>query len=115
MAERGGHGYELVERLKPLGYEWAGKPGPTYGELRKLEEDGMVASTWDAAERGPARRVYELTDGGRAALRAAAADMAALGALAEDYGRRYAALPSAPAAPPPPRDRARWTGGRSRR
>ena len=37
LAEAPGHGYELMERLKPLGFDWGG-PGPIYRELRALEE-----------------------------------------------------------------------------
>lgn len=61
LGEREGHGYDLVERLGCFGFDWSGKPGPTYSELRKLEEAGLVASAWDMGERGPARRVYRLT------------------------------------------------------
>ena len=35
-----------------------------------LEEDGLVSSEWDAAEPGPAKRRYELTESGHELLRA---------------------------------------------
>jgi PadR family transcriptional regulator PadR len=38
--------------------------------LRSLEEDGLVKSTWDTQNHGPARRVYELTDQGMEYLHA---------------------------------------------
>ena len=64
LAEAPGHGYELMERLKPLGFDWGG-PGPIYRELRSLENAGLVASAWSAPRAGPVPRVYELTDEGR--------------------------------------------------
>ena len=42
--------------------------GNLYRALRRLEEEGLVRSEWDAAAPGPARRVYELTDAGRELL-----------------------------------------------
>jgi DNA-binding PadR family transcriptional regulator len=41
--------------------------------LRSLEEGGLVCSTWDTQNSGPARRVYELTDQGMEFLHAWAA------------------------------------------
>jgi PadR family transcriptional regulator PadR len=42
--------------------------GNLYRVLRALEEQGLVASEWDESVAGPAKRVYELTEAGRAAL-----------------------------------------------
>ena len=42
--------------------------GNLYRALRRLEEEGLVRSEWDADAPGPARRVYELTDAGRELL-----------------------------------------------
>ena len=55
LAEAPGHGYELMERLKPLGFDWGG-PGPIYRELRALENSGLVASAWSAPRAGPVPR-----------------------------------------------------------
>lgn len=112
LGERESHGYELVERLRCFGFDWDGKPGPTYAELRKLDDAGLVASTWDLAERGPARRIYQLTDAGRRGLDTAAQDMVAVAELAETYRRRYAGLAPPPTPPAPPTRRVR-TRGRS--
>ena len=38
--------------------------------LRAMEKDGLIASRWDTASDGPARRVYSLTDAGAEMLRA---------------------------------------------
>jgi DNA-binding PadR family transcriptional regulator len=45
-----------------------GRPGHGYGFLRLLEADGIVRSQWDDDAPGPSKRIYELTDEGRALL-----------------------------------------------
>ena len=42
--------------------------GNLYRVLRALEEDGLVASEWQAEAPGPAKRTYELTNAGRRLL-----------------------------------------------
>jgi PadR family transcriptional regulator, regulatory protein PadR len=42
--------------------------GNLYRVLRALEDQGVVRSEWDADAPGPAKRIYELTDEGRALL-----------------------------------------------
>ena|SRR5215204_5058797 len=61
------YGYELIERSVELGFE-AMNPGNVYRTLRKLEKDGFCKSRWETASRGPARRVYSITDPGAAYL-----------------------------------------------
>lgn len=104
LGEEPGHGYQLMERLKPLGFDWNG-PGPIYRELRSLEESGLVKSTWDVGETGPGRRVYELTAAGRRSLERSAAGVAGLQALVAEYLARYRQLP--PMSPRAGRRRAR--------
>ena len=60
LAKQKSHGYELMELLGQEGE--APDPGSLYRTLRSLEEDGVVCSSWDTSNAGPARRVYELTD-----------------------------------------------------
>lgn len=63
------HGYELIEKLKALGFEGTAADMATlYRTLRSLEEDGMVVSRWEEGSQGPPRRVYELTVDGAALL-----------------------------------------------
>lgn len=63
------HGYELIERLPEVaGAESRVDVGNLYRLLRGLEEEGMVTSEWSADLPGPAKRTYELTDGGRELL-----------------------------------------------
>ena len=91
LAEAPGHGYELMERLKPLGFDWGG-PGPIYRELRALENSGLVASAWSAPRAGPVPRVYELTPEGRKALDRCAANVVELTALLNQFLSRHRAL-----------------------
>jgi poly-beta-hydroxybutyrate-responsive repressor len=60
LAQKNSHGYELMEILGQEGD--SPDPGSLYRALRSLEEDGLVCSSWDTSNAGPARRVYELTD-----------------------------------------------------
>jgi PadR family transcriptional regulator, regulatory protein PadR len=68
LRERPAHGYELLERLPELLPDERIDMGNLYRVLRALEEDGVVRSEWDADAPGPAKRIYELTDEGRALL-----------------------------------------------
>ena len=72
LAKKTSHGYELIEHLGQEG-NVAPDPGNFYRMLRSLEEDGLVCSTWDTQNNGPARRVYELTEQGKEFLHAWAA------------------------------------------
>ncbi|MGD9571646.1 MAG: poly-beta-hydroxybutyrate-responsive repressor [Thermoleophilia bacterium] len=68
------YGYELIRRLNGFGFEVLDR-GSVYRTLRQLEKDGLVVSGWDTSTDGPARRLYSLTDAGRAYLDACAASM----------------------------------------
>ena len=61
LRERPTHGYDLLEQLPALTGEQRVEMGNLYRLLRALEEEGLVASTWDAESPGPAKRRYELT------------------------------------------------------
>jgi PadR family transcriptional regulator, regulatory protein PadR len=63
LAAKPAHGYELIEALgqeDSVGLD----AGNLYRALRNLEEEGLVKSSWDTANSGPARRIYELTGSG---------------------------------------------------
>lgn len=64
LAQNPAHGYELMERLGQNEEPPVVNPGLLYRTLRQLEQDGLVHSTWDTEGRGPARRVYEITEDG---------------------------------------------------
>ncbi len=69
LAEARAHGYELLDRLRPFGFE-VNDPAGIYKTLRQMEQDRLVSSQWELSKRGPARRVYSLTSDGRDLLEA---------------------------------------------
>ena len=69
LAEAPAHGYELLDRLRPFGFE-LNDPASVYKTLRQMEQEALVTSEWELSTRGPARRVYSLTSDGRDLLEA---------------------------------------------
>jgi poly-beta-hydroxybutyrate-responsive repressor len=67
LRERSDHGYDLVNRLREL-HLGEGEAGAVYRALRGLERQGLVRSTWQTSEAGPARRTYQITASGLADL-----------------------------------------------
>ncbi|HEX2171663.1 MAG TPA: poly-beta-hydroxybutyrate-responsive repressor [Dehalococcoidia bacterium] len=63
------YGYQLMQQLVAFGFAALDR-GTVYRTLRQLERDGLVSSTWDTGQEGPARRVYSITDAGIAFLQA---------------------------------------------
>ena len=53
------------------------------------EEDGLVASEWDAEEPGPAKRRYELTESGHELLRAWAKALGQMQNVVTAFIKRY--------------------------
>lgn len=69
LAEQPASGYDLVRRFdKSVGYFWRASHQQIYRELPKLAERGWAEAT-DVAQAGrPDKRVYAITDDGRAEL-----------------------------------------------
>lgn len=88
LDERPGHGYDLLTRLEPLGFDRS-NPGRIYRALRWLEGAGLVQPTWETTGVGPARRVYELTDQGRQSLEVVAAPLRKQAKKLDDRVGRY--------------------------
>ncbi|MGH9177957.1 MAG: PadR family transcriptional regulator [Acidimicrobiales bacterium] len=88
LEERPGHGYDLLTRLEPLGFERS-NPGRVYRALRWLESAGFVRPTWETTGVGPARRVYELSASGRHALEISAATLRRQAKTLDDKLARY--------------------------
>jgi DNA-binding PadR family transcriptional regulator len=62
------HGYAVIEQLRRRSGGVFDLPeGTVYPALHRLEEDGLLTSSWATAN-GRRRRVYTLTRRGRAAL-----------------------------------------------
>ena len=88
LLEQPAHGYELLERLQHLGFRRA-DPGGLYRNLRSLEDDGLVHSSWQQSTAGPDRRIYELTRAGREDLHAHAKAIAATSQTLQVFLSRY--------------------------
>lgn len=69
LREGPSHGYELAERLRALGFV-EGDTAGVYRTLRAMEREGLARSAWRSSAAGPARRMYQLTPDGHAALAA---------------------------------------------
>src|SRR5262245_16254294 len=63
LREQPAHGYDLLERLRPLGFDGS-DPGGLYRMLRTLECEDLVRSAWEKSESGPDRRIYTITRAG---------------------------------------------------
>ncbi|MFJ5225563.1 PadR family transcriptional regulator [Streptomyces sp. NPDC088400] len=67
LTEGDRHGYALAQRLGE--YEFGPiRGGSLYPVLGRLEAEDAVRSFWQAGEGGPGRKVYALTETGRAKL-----------------------------------------------
>ncbi len=67
LREQPSHGYELADRLRALGFVDA-DAASVYRTLRSMEREGLTRSVWRSSATGPARRTYQLTPDGLAAL-----------------------------------------------
>ncbi|MBC7321172.1 helix-turn-helix transcriptional regulator [bacterium] len=64
------YGYSLIEELGEFGINVAlFHPSVIYRMLRMMEMEGLVISSWDVRDIGPARRVYTITDIGKSFLK----------------------------------------------
>jgi DNA-binding PadR family transcriptional regulator len=83
------HGYVLLGELAELGItNGSVDVGQVYRTLRDLERLGQVRSSWTTGS-GPARREYELTEAGHAALDEWAAVMKERARLVAEFDARY--------------------------
>jgi DNA-binding PadR family transcriptional regulator len=70
LSGRSRHGYELKVAFEDLfGGTWPLNPGQVYMTLAKLEDEGLVSSEVVEQELLPDRRVYSITEAGRAELK----------------------------------------------
>jgi PadR family transcriptional regulator PadR len=67
------YAFELVRRLSQVD-GLVTSEGTIYPLLARLRRDGLVATTWEPSDAGPPRKYYDLTDAGRRALDAFAAE-----------------------------------------
>jgi len=73
LAEQPYHGYELEHVIEARGMrEWTEIGfSSIYYLLKKLEGEGWIESRLEEAGRGPARKIYSITESGREQLRSA--------------------------------------------
>lgn len=88
LREEPAHGYDLLERLRPLGFK-RDDPGRLYRALRGLEEEGLVRSAWQTSSSGPDRRIYDLTLEGVEELHRAATALAEAARVVDVFLTRY--------------------------
>jgi len=89
LHERSAHGYDLLDRLPSLIGAERVDVGNLYRVLRGLEEQGLVSSEWDETVPGPAKRTYELTEPGAAALDRWAAALTETRSHIDHFLQRY--------------------------
>jgi PadR family transcriptional regulator PadR len=89
LAGGSAHGYAILGELEQLGItNGAVDVGQVYRTLRDLERAGQVRSSWQTGI-GAARRDYEMTDAGFAALDEWAAVMKERARLVAEFDARY--------------------------
>lgn len=65
LYEEEDYGYQLLAKLSRFGIDVkAVRPATLYRVLRKLEEQGMIASRWTDSSQGPNQRLYTITPQG---------------------------------------------------
>jgi PadR family transcriptional regulator, regulatory protein PadR len=92
LKEESSYGYELMERIEEeFGFEPI-NPGSVYRALRRMENEGLCTSVWDArVEEGgpPRRRMYAITDAGEAYLESWAEACQKYHRLMDQFARVY--------------------------
>jgi len=61
------YGYAMFDEIKRI-FEMDIPKSLVYMSLRRLESKGLVCSEWDLSGRGPARRIYHITEDGKEML-----------------------------------------------
>lgn len=94
IAENPSHGYDLSERLEenffPRGY--SPDEATVYRNLRRMEEEGLLVSTWDIEGSGPPRRSYDITRKGLETLSLWASEMEDRQRRLKSFLQRYEAF-----------------------
>lgn len=67
VAEQETYGYAVAQRLQEAGLGTV-KGGTLYPVLTRLEQDGLLTTTWREGIGGPGRKFFAATPAGRAAL-----------------------------------------------
>ncbi|MGA9745990.1 MAG: PadR family transcriptional regulator [Nocardioides sp.] len=67
VAEEETYGYAVAQRLQEAGLGVV-KGGTLYPVLARLEQDGLLVSSWREGRGGPGRKFFAVTDLGRSAV-----------------------------------------------
>lgn len=67
VAEEETYGYAIAQRLREAGLG-AVKGGTLYPVLNRMEQDGLLRSSWREGAGGPGRKFFAATEAGRADL-----------------------------------------------
>jgi DNA-binding PadR family transcriptional regulator len=90
IAEKASHGYELIKQIEDrLGGAYSPSPGVVYPTLTLLEELGLI----HAVQSDGARKAFEITDDGRAALEKNKAMVEEIFRRVAEYADRAGAQP----------------------
>ena len=92
LREWSSYGYELMQRATMFGFE-AMNPGTVYRTLRRMEEDGVVESSWETPGGAPARRMYTITGSGEAYLSVWAKSLERYQQSVDDFFKLYGGKP----------------------
>lgn len=69
LKEQPDHGYSILKKLADIGVvDPEMDPSPVYKVLRMFEEEGLTVSEHESGGKGPARKVYRITDKGEETL-----------------------------------------------
>lgn len=88
------YGYQLLNEIEE---QSSGchqlEPGSIYTVLRRMEEKGLLASTWERGNSGPDRRIYTVTEKGADVLKTGLSTIVRRKQLFDDligfYERRF--------------------------
>jgi PadR family transcriptional regulator PadR len=95
LREWNSYGYELMGRARMFGFEGI-NTGTLYRTLRRMENEGVVESSWDFSESGPARRMYTITGPGDAHLNIWVKSLERYQRSVDDFFKLYGGKPPYP-------------------
>ncbi|MGI6433648.1 MAG: PadR family transcriptional regulator [Sphaerochaetaceae bacterium] len=70
LQEKSSYGYGLLEQLLAFGFDEQEIPmSLVYRNLRAMESEGLVTSSWSQSDAGPDKKMYAITQKGKEELR----------------------------------------------
>ncbi|TWP35463.1 PadR family transcriptional regulator [Leekyejoonella antrihumi] len=94
LAERAASGYDLTRRFdKSIGFFWRATHQQIYRVLARMQAEGLVDVTVEPGEGRPDRRVYHLTDEGRARLKEWTREPTAREQVRSEFAVKVRAMP----------------------